>query len=282
MSEPRKQHTTPQFILRNFLDDEGLLYYFRKSTDDPKIVRTKPKRVFVERDTYSVKGPNQELDLKQFSRLEGLAAPVINSVLGAVRSNRAPNLSTDDQSVLKDFIYFQWTRVSEVMDPIVDQAPFEHFIEIMKQQLLSMGGILSSEDEQELLENRDELMQRAKVIALREPSLRVMPLLERRKLTIDHISIPACFFVIGSSPVVKSIHQGGSDLNAPEIEVSLAVAPDTSLVLRSQSTQEVHRVKDREAVQTHNETCFEQSRGIASNSRSLLVSLANRFNYRVR
>ena len=286
MNLPRRHHTIPEFLLRNFTDSSGSNYYFRKTADDRRIIKTSPRNVFVERDVNSTIGADGQLDPafeEHLSKLDGLASAAIAKILHSIRGDQLPALNSNDRIVLNYFVCRQWTRVSDVMAPIVENAPFERLVADAKQEAVSKGEAFSLSEEEAILADKQRLLHNARVQSMAEPSARVMSMLEARGLTIFHLPNAGLAFVLGSNPVLKSTRDGKSDLRDLGVEVILSIAPDTALVLHGDSPDKfrVHPLHDRGLVRQHNEAVFAQSSGTVSQSRQLLRSLARRFNYRI-
>lgn len=286
MNLPRRHHTIPEFMLRHFTDSSGCTYYFRKTADIPGIIKARPRNLFVERDVNSTIDADGELDPaleKHLSKLDGLASATIAKVLDSIRGNQLPDLNSNDRTVLNYFVYRQWMRVSDVMGPILDSAPFALLVEDAKREAVSKGEEFSLSEEKGILADKGRLLHNARVQAMAEPSAKVMSMLEARGLTIFHLPSAGLAFVLGSNPVLKSTRDGKSDLRDLNVEVILSIAPDTALVLHGDSPNKfrVHPLHDRGLVREHNEAVFAQSSGTVSQSRQLLRSLARRFNYRI-
>ena len=286
MNKPRRQHTIPKFLLRNFTDSSGCTYYFRKTEADLGIIKISPNNLFVEKDRNSIIGPNGDMDYSledHFAELEGVASATINKILDSIRDDKMPVIDSNDRIVLNFFVYHQWARVSDVMDRIVQNTPFEKMVENAKQEVVARCGTVSLSEENEILADKKRLLHNARVQTMATKSGKVIPMLEARGLTIAHIRQQQLGFVIGSNPVLKSTRNGKSGLDDLDVEVILPVAPDTALVLHgeSQNTYRVDVIDNRQMVRGFNEAIFAQSSGIVSQSEQLLQSLAGRFDDRV-
>ena len=81
-NDPKRHHFIPQFILRNFTDENGYLNFFNKEKGEKEYLL--PKDVFVREDLYRDEKNNPfipveiELDLSKF---EGEVAPIIIKLL---------------------------------------------------------------------------------------------------------------------------------------------------------------------------------------------------------
>ena len=284
MSKARRQHFVPQFILNNFRDHTGHIYYFRKSAGQRTVVRTTPTNVFVERDLYSVKGENSSVDVSlehQFAKLEHATSKITSEILVAVRAKRLPRLTREDRIVLNNFVYYQWKRVSDVVDLVASDLPFEQMVRDGKREIEAQGGTLPLEEEERLYREKDRLIHNAKVAAIASQSGRVMPFLQKRGLKIFHIGNQNSSLVIGSNPIVRGRHNDTTSLDDLEVDVIFPIAPDTAVVLSGGSPYsfQVRPLNDEYVVQDFNENVFRQSKAVASPSQQLLASLVDRLDY---
>lgn len=285
MSRAKRQHLIPQFILRNFTDSTGSIYYFRKESAERGIVKTTPKNVFVEADVYSLRKEGGQIDVsleEKFSHLESAASPVVANILTAVSAGKTPMLSRQDRIVLNYLIYHQWTRVSDVMDPITAGVPFEQMVEDAKRRAEAAGQTVSAEDEQEIVASREILIQNAKVQALGSTSSKVMPLLQKRGLLIFHIETSDLSLCLGSNPIIRGRNNDSVSLEDLEVEVIFPIAAHTALVLRGgyPYSYQVRPLSDESIVRDFNDNVFRQSTAVAANSSELLTALAKRLDYR--
>ncbi|MXW37400.1 MAG: DUF4238 domain-containing protein [Acidobacteria bacterium] len=284
MSKARRQHFIPRFVLNNFTDDTGHIYYCRRSESHSAVVRTTPTNVFVEKDLYSIKGDNNNIDVSlehQFSRLEHVASQIVAKILLAVRVNELPKLSRGDRIVLNNFVYYQWKRVSDVVNSVASGLPFERIVRDGKREIEAQGGTVPLEEEERLYRERDRLIHNAKVAAIASSSSKVMPFLQKRGLKIFHIGEKQLSLAIGSNPIVRGRHNDTTSLDDLDVEVILPIAPDTALVLSGGSPYsfQVRPLNDEHIVRDFNENVFRQSKAVASPSRQLLVSLVDRLGH---
>lgn len=62
MSKSKKHHYIPQFIIRNFTDDDGLLYVYNKDKDQIVKYKQSPKGLFFQNDRNTVDFSGHQLD----------------------------------------------------------------------------------------------------------------------------------------------------------------------------------------------------------------------------
>ena len=122
-NRPLKQHYIPKMLLKNFCDDSGQLSVFNKV--EKKLYRRKPEDVFVKRHLYTLKNAkdrseNYEVE-EEFSRLESLADPVIQSIIKCARKRKLPDLSLENWNIVKRFYLALVRRNPEFMETILKQ-----------------------------------------------------------------------------------------------------------------------------------------------------------------
>ena len=116
LNEPRRHHFIPQFILKNFADENGYLNYFNKETNKEEYLL--PTNVFVRKNLYRDEKNNYilpieiELDLSKF---EGEVAPIIKKLL----TGDIITLTKGEDEKLKLFIFAMDFRSERAMKNFV-------------------------------------------------------------------------------------------------------------------------------------------------------------------
>ena len=116
-NKPRRNHSIPQVLLRNFCGDSGLLWVY----DGTKVFQTNPHNVFVERDLYSrthlLSLPNDHTRdygyENSLSEVETRAAPAIRQIVASARCGECPRLSLELSDAFKHFFFAQARRTPE-------------------------------------------------------------------------------------------------------------------------------------------------------------------------
>ncbi len=92
---PHRHHYIPRMILRNFLNDQKGLYFWRRDFPVRDVKSTTPENLFVEENLYTVIGEEGERDVSAelgFARMERPAAHMIRQLLDIVRAGKTPRL----------------------------------------------------------------------------------------------------------------------------------------------------------------------------------------------
>lgn len=108
---PKRNHYIPQFILRNFTDDNGMLHCFNKETG--QTFCSSPANVFAMTWLYANRLEDGTVSTQvetELSQIEGKFSGVINKVIEAARSESNLRLEPSDEEELREFINCQITR----------------------------------------------------------------------------------------------------------------------------------------------------------------------------
>jgi len=130
MTNPKRHHYVPRFILANFVDGTGKLWVRRVSGGN--IWFAKPDDVYVEGHRYSwlTKDGSREPELERaYSVLEGETAPVVAEFLQAAREGRSPVLTAAAMNTWTEFLYHQMKRVPAVTEALLRSRSWEARLE---------------------------------------------------------------------------------------------------------------------------------------------------------
>jgi hypothetical protein len=81
MNISRKHHYIPKFLIKNFVDDEGMIFVYHKSTDTIK--KQSPKGIFyeIDRNTFEVAGEPSDRFEQLYGEFDNMMAKQITNVL---------------------------------------------------------------------------------------------------------------------------------------------------------------------------------------------------------
>ena len=154
MNNPKRQHLIPKMLLRNFCDDSGYLWVGDKSTG--KVWKCRPDNAFVVADLYtkiSVEAETGGSTHKSYEyeealgRIESEAAPVIREVIAQIRNKKVPEITPENETVLKRFLFSMARRTPESQRRLVSTKDFESiFHEVAKEHALAHGQPLPDQD----------------------------------------------------------------------------------------------------------------------------------------
>ena len=164
-----KQHYVPQFIMRNFADENGLLCIIDKQSSPIRAITSKATAILFENDMYETKNLDgsyfdRNIIENKFAQIEGHIANVLQAVDSEL-SNRQ-TLSPDEEAAFALFIALQLVRLPMVRE-IINSSPKGRFTSDVDKEIYDKATyrmmLLSRESGFEYLkENGLELSEEAK------------------------------------------------------------------------------------------------------------------------
>lgn len=229
----KRHHFIPQFILRNFADQEGKLYCYDKERG--RFFSTSPANVFSRKHLYTKDEDGKKLTHVEndLSQIEGKFSEKISQIIEAARSERYLELKPADEDLLRRFIDIQLGRHpynQEILEKgLRDPKRLEPHIERQLNRSLS-------EEERKILYNAQE-NDFAQTIFLDQvnvsdddPSSRMLVLRERR-IGICKVAQNAGEFVIGDKQVVIIPSKtGDKNFRNPDVRILYPISYDVGIV----------------------------------------------------
>jgi hypothetical protein len=133
MNIPKRHHYLPQFYLKNFTDDNGLLWVFDREKNEYR--QQLPKDTAIKGYYYAFKGKDgrKHTEIENFfSVIEGKTKPIL------IKLDKKESINTEEKEILAIFISFLKTRV-----PHFEKLTNESSEKIMKQ----MNRLMFSSEE---------------------------------------------------------------------------------------------------------------------------------------
>ena len=164
-----KQHYVPQFIMRNFADENGLLCIIDKQSSPIRAIKSKSTAILFENDMYETKNLDgsyfdRNVIENKFAQIEGHIANVLQAVDSELSNRR--RLSSDEEAAFALFIALQLVRLPLVRE-IINASPKGRFTSDVDKEIYDKATyrmmLLSRESGFEYLkENGLELSEEAK------------------------------------------------------------------------------------------------------------------------
>ena len=160
-SEPIKHHYIPQFILRNFVDENGYLNFFDKRKQ--KVEYLLPKDVFVIKDLYRDDKNNPLLPVeieKDLSSLENQASVIIKKFM----NGNEIIISKKEEQILRVFLFVMCFRSKRTKDSFVknisefDKSLYSQFQKDGNMESWwkrNLGALAKCRNDNDVLENND-------------------------------------------------------------------------------------------------------------------------------
>ena len=266
MNEQTRQHFVPKMLLRNFTDAEGRLYSFSKNLPEGRVRKSSVKRFCVENDIYTVYDEHGNRDVsaeKDFARLEGETGEIIKKIKEAARAGKRPGLNSSEKKTLDRFLLCQCSRVPDWTDPILNRRFENTFNE--NPEILEMPKT-------EIDRFKRDVRARSLSHYIKNPSKKMLSILENKGLTIAVAATGNESLVIGSNPVI--VDHPGYYLFGRIRKDWLPIAHDIAIALSfPRGVENFVKLEDRQ-IRSSNETVFDQSTAIAGNSRELVECVA--------
>ena len=275
MSIPIRHHYIPQFILRNFTDEQDYLHCYRKS--NRKVFRTKPTNIFVENNLYTQldeKGQeNFSAELEIAKSIEGPAKSVLNKIMHSGRKGVVPRLKKSEKRIWDEFLFCQLTRLPKSLNSIdgseILSSVLEDFERDIRPLTVDERRIYSDPEQQRML------TQNAWSKVVSEPGGEFINVLEKKGLLICVIRNHKKSFIIGDSPDIRATHKGITDLTHPEVRILFPVSHDIVITQGNKKREEkIAPLSDTMLIRQINEVVYRQSEVIAGRSSELISSLA--------
>ena len=273
----KRHHYIPELLLKQFCDESDLLHCYDLRRKDEAYFATDIGNVFVVGHLYSTldadgtRSPAQEAE---FSKLEGLATPVVTRILTSVRRGHLPNLDVDAKLTWNRFFYNQWRRVPALREKIGSKeairSAIESFVSQIEQVAPHRSDIRAAFSNDSFI---SRMHQNVHVGTLQTESATVLKLLSARGLAFGRVRSKRSF-IIGSQPVLKLRgSDGGSDMRDDTVESWLPIAPDIAVSPGRYHDRELIVDIPDDWLRSFNESVCRQSTTIAGRSKALVMSL---------
>lgn len=277
MSDPRRHHHIPRYLLREWTGgDEQIEVVRRKGGEKLRFFRTSIMNVFQERDLYALENEDGTLDQRiekdRYQQIDNLGSDLHRQVLAAVRQGKLPLLVGQARTAFVEV----FIRTMVVRSPGTFDGPVARFdMEAAKKRALAtvvQNG--ADEAEQQALLSDPEATRRvernAVAYARARPSLETAEQLAALGLNFARVDDANCSFVVSDMLLDGAGLMDSEDLGAHRLWVPLA--PDIAFRLEGDANR--LSALNRPQVRSINERLYRQSATVASNSRTLLSSLA--------
>ena len=230
MNTPKRHHEIPQMLLRNFVDERGLLHCYRKQED--RIFESTPENVFARRRLYSKRGhdgmaedASKEHELAV--RIEGPAKPVVEKIVTRARARKLPELSREEKYAGTCSFAFNAGGRHRARRDLENSDLVKWAIDEVER----MAGPLSGEERATIdgtPERRRAAVGEAWIDTLTLPMGDLFEALRNKGLHVFVIEDPESALVIGDDPIVPMI-PAGATLNHADAANLFPVARDVAV-----------------------------------------------------
>jgi hypothetical protein len=274
VTEPRRHHYIPQFILRKFANRRQQIW-LRPLGNDKNAFLTSVKNAFQERDLnaiYNGDGSRDQRIEKAFSGIEAAAAEIVDHLLNCARTRAQANLPETAWEVWDRYLYYQIKRPPRAMHHTERKVDFERILLATVEDEEDAGRITADMKAAILAPASKRLLhQNARALARASPPApKSRDLIASCGLRIHVIPDPVLgSFVIGDIGVTQPFPGIGRFFTP--------IAPDVALVQTYQRhVVDLHPLRDRAYVRKMNLSTARQSTMIAGSEMDLLDAIARR------
>ena len=275
MNLPMRHHFIPQFILRNFTNDDGYLYCYSKQAR--RMFKSTPSNVFLEKHLYSQrdergkKNPSVETEISH--SIDGPAAPVLDKIVKTVRNGTLPGLTGLEKRIWDEFFCCQLRRLPTARGSISDAELVAEALDDFERHIQPLSATLRDKYKDAGLQR--DLAHNAWTKIIAQGGGELMDVLQRKGLAIGLIENQKKSFIIGDNPTIRITPHGNTHLSHPQVELLLPIAHDVIVTPGySAGKEELASLVNSDWVRKINESIFRQSNVIAGRSQKLLESLS--------
>ncbi|MXY08379.1 MAG: DUF4238 domain-containing protein, partial [Rhodothermaceae bacterium] len=121
MSNSKRHHFIPQFLLRNYVNERGKVWVFGKS--GPDVIEVAPNNIALEKhynSTHENGRRDSALETRLAEVVENQYAPVMKDLIDRIRDRQDIDLSSIQRGLLR-LAYIQFTRSKSIKDGFLDQ-----------------------------------------------------------------------------------------------------------------------------------------------------------------
>lgn len=260
-------------ILRNFLNTEGGLYFWRREFRIGDVKATKPENLFLEDDLYTIIDDDGGRDVSieiGFAKLESVGAPFIATILDNVRIGQTPILSENASEFLAHFHYYSAKRSAawhrrfvgrdEVLAVVKKIAQEPRWTEEQRAWMWDTPDL-------------DRVMNNARIAAQGTgPTDELLALMRKRGMAI-YLAPKGASFILGDHPTAMA-NVGAGIRTATGKVTFMPIAFDVAIGY-THTPRKVHiEPLTRSQIRAMNEAMARQSTMIAGRSDSLIRSLS--------
>ena len=292
MSIPKRHHTTPIMLIKNFVDSDGFLHVGWPNYIDRSIARMKPHQALVRTHfhTFTKQDGSQDTHVEtRLSDQESLWTPIVNKIIQQIDTSQDQfgqyiSLDRIELNLMKWLVFIQLWRSSddykdEKMNKLLEGvlSSFETKFGITVSQLSELNPEQKlSNDDLSTMKNNARVSVIASALNGEPSSLKIVM---RKNLAVCVIRNPNKSFISGSNPVVNNSTEQ-KPLYHPESCLFLPIANHVSLQLMNTEVIEptmrdgaVVYPPNNQWIRSLNVSITRQSETIVGRNRQLIESL---------
>tara|TARA_E500000318_G_C3533040_1_gene201420 strand:+ start:222 stop:1094 length:873 start_codon:yes stop_codon:yes gene_type:complete len=282
MPKAKRHHFVPRFLIRNFCNTDGYVWYYDRTRPLKSVEQRTPEGVHWKRHIYSVRRPDdsyQPVLEAAYQNAETGWADLIDRILEIVRMGRLPRLDSAARHALSDFFVHQHLRVPDFWTsiPTANLSPSE-----LREEMLSRAFEEGGKEEVARIKSYEftdrellDIQYNARIKALSFSNQPLIDILNRKDLFFAISKNSKKSFVLGSSAVTS---WGGDDgsyfLPDRQAGVALPLSQDVLMGFAGDGGQ-IHKIdiEDESSIRSFNEIVWKQSSAICARDKRLVESV---------
>ena len=271
---PHRHHYIPQMILRNFVNAEGGLYFWRRDFAVGAVRSTATQNLFLEDNLYTIIGDDGERNatLEQgFARMESTGARLIGQLLATIRLGTLPRLNEEAWEFFHHFHYYAGKRSAAWHRRFVSRDEVLTVVnEIAGEPNWTDADRAWLNDQPDL----DRVMNNARIAAQAAPPPQELLAMMRESGMAIYIAPPRASFVLGDHPMAMArVERADSGAMGQRVSF-MPVAHDVAIGFYARARTVHVEQMTRQQIRAMNEAMTRQSMMIAGRSDALVRSLS--------
>ena len=273
LNGPKRHHFIPQFILRNFTDPNGDLWFWRRDFVPGSVANTSPTNLFVQKHLFSINTKDGQRDDRLeriFSRQESLAKDFITQLIDATRHRKRITLNEAAWSLWANFSYYLMKRSPIQMERTAERLQISKDID----KAIENGRL---EGEEASLSTAEIVHNTLVFTYAMRPAPELLALMMSRGLAIYHVTNSKKSLIIGDVPrAVATIKS--TMASEPERALFFPLSHDVAVgPLEKGRHVEIFNLTN-EDVRNMNLATASISTAFAGRSKELVSSISQHFN----
>lgn len=277
MGKKKRHHFVPEFLIRNFSNDLGRVWYYERESSNVDVVSRRPRSAHWSRHLYSeltaegVFRPELE---EKYSKAESFWEEVISKVISQARSGDEIKITSEERFILTDFFIHQFKRVPDNWKSIDSYKTSA--LDLREEILRNLDN--SSERYREVSDWGEEdflrILNNARLVALTSDNKDIRSIMDTKDLVVGVATDQKSSFVLGSSPIGRWGDSGGQHLSEENVELSMPISADVVLGYTGKSGRIFSiEIGNRTDMRRFNEGIWRISQSICGRSKPLIESL---------
>lgn len=278
--DPKNHHFIPKFLLREFADKDGRVYYVHRKSKLDYPVKKLVDDIFSGHRLNSLTSNDGTFDNStehELAEIDSLASEVLRYMKSTLELGKTPSLSFEQRHIWDVFICILHKRSPILKRKIATKQFIDEQLEDSIDWLEKARGPIPSNIREKIASEdwRKNALKYASVKSTTKLGEDVIAALAAKGLCFAKIVKSTKSFIIGDIPFLRMGDGISSELSKPTTELWLPITPTIAVSPFGRRGNDVTVELTDIAIRKINACIWQQSEGAASTSSQLLVSLMN-------